>query len=69
MVLGSAEKRTGIVVETLLGQEETVVKPLGPYLGHVRGVSGATISGDGHVRLILDPAALVETSETAEEAA
>jgi two-component system chemotaxis sensor kinase CheA len=60
VVLGSAEKRTGIVVETLLGQEETVVKPLGPYLGHVRGVSGATISGDGRVRLILDPAALTE---------
>jgi two-component system chemotaxis sensor kinase CheA len=60
VVLGSAEKRTGIVVDTLLGQEETVVKPLGSYLGHVRGVSGATISGDGRVRLILDPAALTE---------
>jgi two-component system chemotaxis sensor kinase CheA len=60
VVLGSAEKRTGIVVDALLGQEETVVKPLGPYLGHVRGISGATISGDGRVRLILDPAALTE---------
>jgi two-component system chemotaxis sensor kinase CheA len=60
VVLGSVERRTGIVVDTLLGQEETVVKPLGPYLGHVPGVSGATISGDGRVRLILDPAALTE---------
>lgn len=60
VIIGSAEKRIGIVVDTLYGQEETVVKPLGSYLGHVPGVSGATISGDGRVRLILDPAALAE---------
>jgi two-component system chemotaxis sensor kinase CheA len=65
VILGSAEKRVGVVVDRLLGQEETVVKPLGGYLGHVPGLGGATISGDGHVRLILDPAALVETAEEA----
>jgi two-component system, chemotaxis family, sensor kinase CheA len=65
VILGSAEKRVGVVVDRLLGQEETVVKPLGGYLGHVPGMGGATISGDGHVRLILDPAALVETAEEA----
>ena len=69
VILGAAEKRAGVVVDRLLGQEETVVKPLGGYLGHVAGLGGATISGDGHVRLILDPAALVETLETEEEAA
>ena len=65
VILGAAEKRAGVVVDRLLGQEETVVKPLGGYLGHVPGLGGATISGDGHVRLILDPAALVETVEEA----
>jgi two-component system chemotaxis sensor kinase CheA len=65
VILGAAEKRAGVVVDRLLGQEETVVKPLGGYLGHVPGLGGATISGDGHVRLILDPAALVETAEEA----
>jgi two-component system chemotaxis sensor kinase CheA len=35
-----------------------VIKPLGSYLGSVAGVAGATISGDGSVRLILDPAGL-----------
>src|SRR2546426_10119861 len=65
IVLGHDERRMGIVVDRLLGQEETVVKPLGKYLGHITGISGATISGDGHVRLILDPAARSEehTSE------
>ena len=63
VILGSAEKRTGIAVDRLLGQEETVVKPLGTHLGHIAGLSGATISGDGQVRLILDPAALVDTAE------
>jgi two-component system chemotaxis sensor kinase CheA len=63
VILGSAEKRTGIAVDRLLGQEETVVKPLGSHLGHIAGLSGATISGDGQVRLILDPAALVDTAE------
>jgi len=63
VILGAAEKRAGVVVDRLLGQEETVVKPLGGYLGHLPGLSGATISGDGQVRLILDPAALLETAK------
>ncbi|GEM_PF-1526229 len=65
VIIGAAEKRAGVVVDRLLGQEETVVKPLGEYLGHVPGVGGATISGDGIVRLILDPATLVEEEEAA----
>ncbi len=65
VILGAAEKRAGVVVDRLLGQEETVVKSLGSYLGHVPGLGGATISGDGQVRLILDPAALLETAEEA----
>jgi len=46
-------------VDQFLGQEQTVIKSLGSCLHHVPGIAGATISGDGRVRLIVDPAGLV----------
>lgn len=54
VVLGVAEKRFGIVVDKLVGNQEIVVKPLGSYIGKVEGVSGATILGDGSVACIFD---------------
>lgn len=63
VIVGVGGRKVGLVVDELLGQEETVIKPLGSYLRHVPGVAGATISGDGRVRLILDPAGLCETRE------
>jgi two-component system chemotaxis sensor kinase CheA len=54
VVLGAAEKRFGIVVDKLVGNQEIVVKPLGSYIGKVEGVSGATILGDGSVACIFD---------------
>ena len=47
-------QRVGFVVDHLLGQEEVVVKPLGAMLHGTPGVSGATITGDGGMALILD---------------
>ncbi len=44
----------GLVVDTLLGQEEVVIKPLGASLQSVEGMAGATITGDGKIALILD---------------
>ena len=44
----------GIKVHTVIGQEEVVIKPLGEFLKDIKGVSGATIRGDGKVILILD---------------
>ena len=55
VVLGLAEKRVGLVVDRLIGQEEVVIKSLGEFLGQTQGVAGATILGDGRVRLIVDP--------------
>lgn len=55
VVLGLADRRLGLVVERLLGQEEVVIKPLGELLGQTPGIAGATIMGDGRVRLIVDP--------------
>ena len=65
VILGVADKRVALLVDHLLGQESTVVKPLGNYLHGCSSLAGATISGDGRVRLVLDPAGLIAASQTA----
>ncbi|CAK3765381.1 two-component system, chemotaxis family, sensor kinase CheA [Vibrio crassostreae] len=50
--LGS--QRVGFVVDTLIGQEEVVIKPLDRLLQGTPGMAGATITSDGHIALILD---------------
>jgi two-component system chemotaxis sensor kinase CheA len=59
VILAVAEKRFALLVDRLLGQESTVIKPLGAYLHGCSSLAGATISGDGQVRLVLDPAGLL----------
>ena len=54
VVVGLAEKKLGLILDRFLGQEEVVIKSLGSYLGTTEGVAGATILGDGRVRLIVD---------------
>lgn len=54
VVVGLAEKRLGINIDRFLGQEEVVIKSLGKQLGATQGISGATILGDGRIRLIVD---------------
>jgi two-component system chemotaxis sensor kinase CheA len=54
-----AERHFALLVDQLLGQESTVIKPLGAYLHGCSSLAGATISGDGQVRLVLDPAGLL----------
>jgi two-component system, chemotaxis family, sensor kinase CheA len=63
VILGIGEKRVALLVDHLLGQEATVVKPLGSYLHCCSSLAGATISGDGRVRLVLDPAGLLAASQ------
>jgi two-component system chemotaxis sensor kinase CheA len=58
VVVKSAEKKIGLIVDNLLGQEEIVIKPLGDFLKKTKGISGATIMGDGKVTLIMDVATL-----------
>ncbi|MCS6807572.1 MAG: chemotaxis protein CheA [Bacteroidota bacterium] len=62
VVVGLADKRLGLVVDELLGQKEIVIKSLGEYLGHIRGMSGSTILGDGRVIMILDIEELIQAS-------
>ncbi|MCP4581289.1 MAG: chemotaxis protein CheA [candidate division Zixibacteria bacterium] len=58
VVVGLADKQLGLIVDSLIGQEEVVIKAMGDYLGNIPGVAGATIMGDGRVRLIVDLAGL-----------
>jgi two-component system chemotaxis sensor kinase CheA len=55
-----ADRRLGLVVDELVGQQDIVIKPLGKSLKTVRGFAGATELGDQRVALILDVAALIE---------
>ncbi len=55
-----ADRRLGLVVDELVGQQDIVIKPLGKSLKSVRGFAGATELGDQRVALILDVAALIE---------
>lgn len=65
VILGVGERRIALLVDQLLGQESTVIKPLGGYLHGCSSLAGATIGGDGRVRLVLDPAGLLENLQIA----
>jgi two-component system chemotaxis sensor kinase CheA len=54
VIVGLAEQRVGLVVDSLVGEQEVVIKSLSRFCGDVNGVSGATILGDGNVALIAD---------------
>ncbi len=60
VVVESAKGRAGLVVDSLVGQQEIVIKALDEYLGESLGVAGATVLGDGKVILIVDVPRLIE---------
>ncbi len=63
IICNIGEKTVGIKVHSVVGQEEVVIKPLGEFLKNIKGISGATIRGDGKVILILDiPAVILQYS-------
>ena len=64
VVLGLAESKIGLIVDTLVGQEEIVIKSMGEYLHGMEGIAGATIRGDGGVTLIVDVAALMHMAKS-----
>ena len=64
VVLGLAETKIGLIVDTLVGQEEIVIKSMGEYLHGMDGIAGATIRGDGGVTLIVDVAAIMQMAKT-----
>jgi two-component system chemotaxis sensor kinase CheA len=58
--------RAGVVVDALLGEFQTVIKPLGAMFARLRGISGSTILGSGEVALILDVPELLDAASRAE---
>lgn len=59
VVVGAAEKRLGLVVDDLLGQQDIVIKPLGEVFRSIRGISGAADLGDQRTILVLDAGGII----------
>jgi two-component system chemotaxis sensor kinase CheA len=59
VVVKKGEKYAGFIVDSLIGQQEIVIKTLGKYLSGIRFIAGATILGDGQVALIVDTNSLI----------
>ncbi|GAV22532.1 chemotaxis protein CheA [Carboxydothermus pertinax] len=66
VILGTGNHRLGVIVDNLLGEQEIVIKSLGEYLGQVKGLSGATILGDGRIGLIIDARGILQDNEIGE---
>jgi len=64
VVLGLGAQKLGLIVDTLVGQEEIVIKSLGEYLKGIEGIAGATIRGDGGVTLIVDVVAIMDMAKS-----
>ena len=64
VVVQYAGQKTGLVVDELMGEFQTVIKPLGSIFKHIKGIGGSTILGSGDVALILDVQSLVAISTT-----
>jgi two-component system chemotaxis sensor kinase CheA len=67
VVVQYAGHKAGIVVDQLLGEFQTVIKPLGSMFHNLKGIGGSTILGSGEVAMILDVQALVSSSARSEE--
>ncbi len=68
VICRSNEDRIGFAVDNVIGEHQTVIKPLGRVYRDVKGISGATILGDGSVALILDIQKLIRTAELEKQA-
>jgi two-component system chemotaxis sensor kinase CheA len=66
VIVGEEGRRVGFVVDTVVGEHQTVLKSLGKFYKQAEGISGATILGDGTVALILDLPKLISTAEQEE---
>ncbi len=69
VIVQEEERRVGFVVDSVVGEHQTVLKSLGRYYKSVEGISGATILGDGTVALVLDTRKMIESAELEEVSA
>ncbi|HEX6413426.1 MAG TPA: response regulator, partial [Burkholderiales bacterium] len=65
LLLRSGAQRIAVHVDELLGNQEIVVKAIGPQLGRVPGVTGATVLADGRIALIFNPVQLAQRTKVA----
>ena len=63
VIIGVAEAKLGVIIDTLVGQEEIVIKSMGDYLQNIPGIAGATIRGDGRVTLIVDVSSMMNLAK------
>jgi two-component system, chemotaxis family, sensor kinase CheA len=61
VIVKSGEMTFGLIVDTLIEQQEIVIKSLGNFFGGIKGVAGASILGDGRVALIIDIANIIQS--------
>jgi two-component system chemotaxis sensor kinase CheA len=66
VVVGTSEKRVGLMVDSLIGEEDVVIKPLHDQFTNSPGIAGASILGDGSVCLIIDVSQLLELGQKKE---
>ena len=60
VIVGSSDKKMGLIVDSLIGEEDVVIKPLRDHYTNSPGIAGANITGDGKVSLIIDVSQLLE---------
>lgn len=60
IVCNVSNKRAGLIIDEIVGLEETIIKPINRFLGGLHLYSGTTISGDGKVRLVINPLRIFE---------
>lgn len=60
VIVGTEERKIGLVVDRLIGEEDVVIKPLKDDFSNTPGIAGATILGDGKVSLIIDVTQLLD---------
>ena len=60
VIVGTADKKVGVMVDALIGEEDVVIKPLRDQFTNSPGIAGASILGDGSVSLIIDVSQLLE---------
>lgn len=60
VIVGTADRKMGLIVDSLVGEEDVVIKPLRDHFTNSPGIAGANITGDGRVSLIIDVSQLLE---------
>ncbi|MEM4407091.1 MAG: response regulator [Candidatus Methanomethylicaceae archaeon] len=60
VICNITDRKAALIVDEIIGQEETIIKPMNRFLGGLHIYSGTTISGDGRVRFVINPIRIFE---------